>query len=52
MAITLTEGTCLRVSDLDEWQLLRRVQMRTDMPGELKINVVAYHRNTGHLGRV
>ena len=36
MAITLTEGTCLQVPDLDEWQLLGRVQMRSDMPSELK----------------
>jgi hypothetical protein len=51
MAITLTEGTCLQVPDLDEWQLLGRVQMRSDMPSELKINVVAYHRHTGRLAR-
>lgn len=49
MAITLTAGTCLQVPDLDEWQLLGRVQMRSDMPSELKINVVAYRRNTGRL---
>jgi hypothetical protein len=51
MAITLTEGTCLQVPDLDEWQLLGRVQMRSDMPSELKITVVAYHRHTGRLAR-
>ncbi|MCA2344113.1 hypothetical protein JF732_26765 [Mycobacterium intracellulare] len=51
MAITLTEGTCLQVPDLDEWQLLGRVPMRNDWPSELKINVVAYHRHTGRLAR-
>lgn len=51
MAITLTEGTCLQVPDLDKWQLLGRVQMRSDWLSELKINVVAYHRRTGRLAR-
>lgn len=51
MAITLTESTSLQAAVLDEWQLLGRVQMRSDMPSELKINVVAYHRHTGRLAR-
>ncbi|MGY1991830.1 hypothetical protein [Mycolicibacterium fortuitum] len=51
LAITLPS---LLVSDLDpleDWWLLGRVQMRTDLPSDLKINVIAHHRHTGQLVR-
>lgn len=51
MAITLPFAPCFFVNELDDWNLLGRIKMRNDMDASKKINVLAWHRDTGMLGR-